>query len=100
MSNSTSSYEGPNLIRNCTASNNGDGPSGIYLDANVNVRFENCMVFPRLTFWERLQNIVNACKGEETIYGQSPEVDRWVREADKLRVDLRARLLIVVVGHG
>src|SRR2546427_2340976 len=44
-----------------------------------------------LTFWDLLRKIVNACKGEETIYDKAPRVDRWIAEADRCRLDLRAR---------
>jgi len=44
-----------------------------------------------LKFWGLLQKIVEACKGEETIYDKAPRVERWIAEVDKCRLDLRAR---------
>jgi hypothetical protein len=44
-----------------------------------------------LTFEELLRKIVDACKGEETIYGKSSEVSSWITAADKVRGELRAR---------
>lgn len=44
-----------------------------------------------LSFWELLQKIMEACKGEETIYDKAPRVERWIAEADECRLELRAR---------